>query len=72
MTYFGWKKNYRQKKINGKFLCPCKMSEILDIGPNDQNVQVANWQNAADILIATGKAERLNFPWDLETPLISM
>ena len=48
------------------------MSEILDICPNDQNVQVANWQNATDIIITTGKAERLNFPWGLETPLISV
>ena len=55
-----------------EIFCPCKVSEILDICPNDQSVQVANWRNATDILIATGKAENLNFPWGLETPLISV
>ena len=44
----------------------------IDILPNDKNLQVANWQNATDILIAIGKAQRQNFPWGLETPLISV
>ena len=66
------KKIIDRKNLMEIFFLSCKMSEILDICPNDQNVQVVNWQNATDILIATGKAERLNFPWGLETPLISM
>ena len=54
------------------FLSVQNVRNKLDICPNDQNVQVANWQNATDIIITTGKAERLNFLWGLEAPLISV
>ena len=45
----------------------------VDIFPNYEKLQLANWQNATDILIATVKAQRQNFSWGegLEIPLIS-
>ena len=30
---------------------------VIDIFPNDENLQVANWQNATDKLIATVKTQ---------------